>query len=134
ERTGPPSGSALTATPAPQRSWRKEGEGGISFKNVSSVRVASEASPERLELAHYLAAVAAGARGHQLDAMLRPVSQRPFHGIEPPSFIPGRQRRRRALAHRQVEARLRAGERAAQRGIERDGAEAPLNDKIPIGL
>src|SRR5438094_1957696 len=89
--------------------------------HITPFRVALQTAglAQRLELAHDLAPVAAAARTHQLDEELRPIGERRLERLEAPTLVARRRRRPRihSRLQGQIEARLRAGTRAAERGI-----------------
>src|SRR5882672_305271 len=112
------------------------------LKRVASVLLARETSrpAQRLQRQHHFAPVAARDRRHEHFEGLRPGGERRLDRVEALTFEARRLGDGRfdaaslAEGERQIKARLGACLRAAQRRIERQRAEARLNDEVAVGL
>src|SRR3954463_5182516 len=108
----------------------------FGLDEIASLAVPIEAFlPQCVERAHDLAPVAAAHRRHQFLEELWPVRERgrdrrEARALKPRRFDPG------AGAERpgQVEAGLRTGTRARERGVERQGPHAVHHHKVAVGL
>src|SRR4051812_24018451 len=124
------SSSVNRPRPVSSRSSSTRGSGWPIYITSFCIALEAAAAAQALELPHDFASVAAAARGHQLDEEFRTVRERCLDRFEAPAVVARRLGRQAldtlALAdgQREVEARLRARLRSAQRRIERHGAKA----------